>query len=115
MNTSKEVQVIKTMADFAGLEPGQPIQNADSQDIRVFLGRRFTGSCPCGGEIFPAPMILRSIDPRLVLETVISIDKPQPKKITNISLLEFINPEHPEYTYYKKLLDQTRQNLVSSR
>jgi|GEM_PF-3089323 hypothetical protein len=106
-----ELKGIHSMAEFATLKPGQPIKCGEAnQQIGVFLGTKRTGLF---GES-STPTILRYVEGNLVLELVQTRGKTIPKKITNVSLLEFISETEQRYNPCKELLDETIRSYESS-
>jgi hypothetical protein len=109
INTPKE---IKTITDFAGLEPGQVVVIDDKE--AVYAGLRWIRTCSCCNvpNCFQFPHIVRTNEKGgIELVRIRSMEEPRPNKITNVRYIDHIDESHVEYQALKNLLVAARMIL----
>lgn len=99
---------IRTMADFARLEAGQLIMLFGREAL--YLGLRLVKTCGCCSvpNCFEFPHVARAkskgISGAIEVIEVRSLEKPQSRKITGMSIIHTIIQSHEEYLPLKRLL-----------
>lgn len=103
---------IRTMADFAGLEAGQVIMLFGREAL--YLGPCLVRTCGCCSvpncSEFPHVARAKSVgvSGNIELIEIRSLEKPQARKITGISIIHPISQDHEEYLSLKRLLIAVR-------
>jgi len=98
---------INILTDFVGLDTGQIVILNGKKAL--FIGNLFVKTCGCcAPNWIEFPHVVRAksegVSGEIELIEIRSLEKPQPKKITSMSIIHDIDKNHAKYGAFKNLL-----------